>query len=506
MVVKLMILSCGTNASYHVCKHIKENFFEDFYLIGTDTNDSWLVPSISFIDSFYKVPKSEDGDFVNSICEIFDKERPDFILPSFDFDQKLFYNGSDILKKFNVKSLSTSERTLKIYENKLSMNSFLINNGLPTPVIFNFNECDNESEYFVKPCRGVGSIGARILTGKEIKCIDKDSIIIQEICKKPEVTMECFHYGTFFTSICRERIDTKSGVCTKARIFQDDELFEIGKKFSSLLDVPYLFNLQFMKNTENHWVITDVNLRTAGGMSMSCAVGWDAVSALAKIMLGKTQAEICNSFSPIPEDCFVVRSYQDIVNFKKKKVVAFDLDGTILDSRKRHEVLLQKLVSKHYGFLDTSDLISFKREGFSNIDYLLLKKIPEDVAKEIQKEWIELIETDEYLEMDTLYSDSLSILNKYSQDNDLILLTARKDSQRVFDQLKKFKIDKYFKEVCIVYPDNNVVEKKCMYLRKYCAQIMVGDTKVDYCAARSAGIEFIYRGDGFHSIRTIMGD
>lgn len=77
---------------------------------------------------------------------------------------------------------------------------------------------------------------------------------------------------------------------------------------------------------------------------MSYAAGWDAVSALAHIMLGSDERTITASVDKnIPEQ-YVVRHYEDCVTKKVRGRIAFDLDGTLLDSRRRHEIVMDEVL------------------------------------------------------------------------------------------------------------------------------------------------------------------
>ena len=54
-----------------------------------------------------------------------------------------------------------------------------------------------------------------------------------------------------------------------------------------------------------------------------------------------------------------------------EKLIVFDLDGTLLDSRKRHEIVMADVLKKYKIALDTSTLVTFKSDGKNNIDWLL---------------------------------------------------------------------------------------------------------------------------------------
>lgn len=495
---KLLLLSAGTNACYHIARTIKKFFHHDFKIIGADINDEWMVPTFPYIDSFYKVPYSSNNKYYDIIIDICANEGVEFIIPSFDMDQSLFYPENEKLHELGIVSFGTNMESLKYYKNKLKMNQFLSENDFVVPKSYNAQECIPDTQYMVKPINGFGSIGAGIKKGYEIQNVLQKEYVIQECCFDPEVTMECFFYKGHFSSVCRERIATKAGVCTKAKVYKDVELEKIGRRFAETLKVPIFFNLQFMKNANGEYAITDVNLRAAGGMSLSYAAGWDEVSALAKIMLNRNINDIFSTLPDSIDTTYVVRAYTDIVTKILKKVVVFDLDGTLLDSRDRHKKLLSDILRSHGIYIDISDLIEFKRNGYNNIKWMINKGINRVFAEKYQQEWIEQIETEKYLAMDILYPNTYELLEEYAE-YDKILVTARSNEQAVLQQIKKLGLDMQFKKVFVVSPFGNVPQQKASILKKMNASIMIGDTKSDAFAAKLAGISFRHLNHGFHS-------
>ena len=77
--INLLRLSCGTNASYHCAKTLKEKFKENFRIIGTDINEQYLVSTYNYLDSFYKVPYASSPNYYETILEICKKEKIDYI-------------------------------------------------------------------------------------------------------------------------------------------------------------------------------------------------------------------------------------------------------------------------------------------------------------------------------------------------------------------------------------------------------------------------------------------
>lgn len=506
--IKVLLLSAGTNACYHFAKILKTKF-KNFYLVGTDINDKALLPSIHYLDSYYQVPLSKSKTYYKTIIDICKKEQIECIFPSLDVDLKLFHKENADLRKMNIKSFGISSKTANFYENKKFVYDFLNKNNIPIPQVYSVKKILHNVQYFIKPVDGYGSINATAKIGKDIllamkqKKLDIEKYIIQELCHGPEVTLECFVLGNNFRSIARERIATKAGVCVKTKILNLPELNTIAKRITKIIKCPNCFNIQFMLNSKNKFVVTDINLRFAGGMSLSYAAGWDEASALASIMLNKSNNEIMKYLPEHISPQFIVRAYEDIVTFIEKPIAAIDLDGTLLDSRNRHIAVLNDAIDKYGYTFDTHDLIDFKRNGKNTMDYLLQKKVPSIIAKKIFAYWAKHIEDREYLMIDSLYPTSLDFINSCYRKYNLILVTARNNKKNLMWQVKQNKLDKYFNKIIVVPSNSNTSVLKSKILIKEKATIFFGDTLSDALASYLADVEFVHFNNGFHSKKFI---
>lgn len=496
--IRVLLLSCGTNACSHVAKVLKQKFSDYFYIVGCDINKEWLVPTSKYLDDFVQCPVSIDDGYYSFILELCKTKGIDWILPSFDNEHFLFCCDNEDLKLLGVKSFGINS-TLEFYRDKQKTNEFFASVGIPVPKKFSIDMIDYQTEYFIKPIHGVGSVGTYKKLGKDIKILNSNNdFLIQEICFEPEYTLECFLYNKKIYSVTRERIMSKSGVCTKTRVFKNKTLENYAYKLASMTNLPYIFNMQFMKNMDNQFVCTDLNLRTAGGMSLSFAAGFDEVSAIANIMLGKDEATIIKSVnSPIQEQ-YVVRSYQDIVTKKIKNKIAFDLDGTLLDSKNRHKMVMLDVLQSYGIDIDVSDLIEYKIHGQNNLSWLASKEIDDKTAEKIHADWIANIEDEKYLLSDILYPHVFDLLKKLSTENDLFLITARHNKALALKQINRLGLSQYLQPI-VVSPQGEVSKLKALELVKHDISIYVGDTELDYKAAMIAKCNFYAVTSGFRS-------
>ena len=505
MAIKILILSCGTNACGHIIRVLKDKFAQHFYLIGIDSNPSELNASINLLDKFYQVPISADPTFPSVLKKIISTEHPNYIFPSFDEDQRLLLDLSSLLQEHNVISLGISNTLKETYSNKRFLYQKMSEANLPLPRLFQRDNVPHDNLCFLKPINGVGSQNILCLKGKDITEALWNSHLVQEMCSSPEITIECFNAKNKFSSICRERIATRNGVCVKARVFKSSSLHKLAKQFSNFFPTPLIFNLQVMRNSENRFVITDVNLRPAGGMSISYAAGWDAVSALAQVLLNGEDNYTYPSLPDIIPEQFIVRFYQDIITKKSHRVVAFDLDGTLVDSRSRHVEVMMSILKLESINIDISNLISYKRNGKTNVDFLISKGVPSEKAKKIQALWIDKIENQDALLQDELYPGTIDLLKQYSGWT-IIIITARKNKNGVEETLQRLKLKSFIHKTYVIDPMSDIAIEKANVLIKEKALLFHGDTRSDYQASCLADIDFKYHENGFHNKVTVFGE
>jgi predicted ATP-grasp superfamily ATP-dependent carboligase len=130
---------------------------------------------------------------------------------------------------------------------------------------------------------------------------------------RPEITLDTFRGRDGRSrTVCRERLEVKAGVCTKARLFEDEVLADLGRRVAEGLDIRGSFCMQMMQNPQsNGWEITDVNCRPGAGTRLSAAAGVDVLSAWFADRWGEDPARFLR---PLSRECFVVRSYQEWVH------------------------------------------------------------------------------------------------------------------------------------------------------------------------------------------------
>lgn len=187
------------------------------------------------------------------------------------------------------------------------------------------------------------------------------------------------------------------------------------------------------------------------------------------------------------------------------KKLVLDFDGTLLDSRDRHTVLLRDLCVRNGLSIPADDFagyLPFKANGGNTFRYLTERAgYAEDTAKQISRQWVERIETPAYLAMDSLYPDTTAFLRELCAAGtfELILISARQNRALLTEQLRRLQVDGFFANVFCVSPQYAATEKSAVLAELDGVVLSIGDTEVDCHAAVENGVPFYALNRGFRS-------
>lgn len=187
-------------------------------------------------------------------------------------------------------------------------------------------------------------------------------------------------------------------------------------------------------------------------------------------------------------------------------IFVLDLDGTLIDSSKRHYVLMEKLLKEYADNIsfNPADYMEYKRMGNSGKQYLKEELgLDKETSDAISKEWVTNIENEEYMDLDELYTDTIEFLDALKQKQyKIIFLSARHNRTNTLKQLEKFGIKEYADAIYVVSPERATEEKIeviMTYQESGKETIIVGDTENEYDTAYAAGINYFVLNRGFRS-------
>ena len=187
---------------------------------------------------------------------------------------------------------------------------------------------------------------------------------------------------------------------------------------------------------------------------------------------------------------------------KKIKLIIFDLDGVIVDS-KLNMKFAWDFVKKNKK-INVSFNTYFKNIGIPFEDILIkvgIKNNIQQITKTYSKGSIK------YFNKIKIFKGAKSVINKLNKDYYLALLTS-KDLKRTKLIIKKFKL-KFDSINCPVSGKQGkpnpwqIIKMIKKYKLEKKQVVYVGDTKVDLKTAKNAGINFFYAKYGYEGSKNI---
>lgn len=312
----VLIGSSGAGNAFAAALALRRSWGNSIKIIAIDTNPKCLVTASIISDKFYQVADVLDQEFRRNVKKILIEEAVDTYAPFLNdeiFVAALLYE-EELFNK-NLTLQVKNSKVANMCDDKYETFLWLSELNVLTPLCFNKNShLHNEDKLILKPRRGFGSNVTRLSQAKDfISQYNFDKYILQQECEKPEITIDvCFDKTrNYFKYVCRERLEVKSGVCTKARLFYDNKLEKIAFKIANHLNLSsYCFQVMKLKG---EWAVTDVNARLGAGTAMSYAAGMDFFSGMFAILWGE---DASSYFRPMQIETIVTRQYSEfLMNF-----------------------------------------------------------------------------------------------------------------------------------------------------------------------------------------------
>jgi hypothetical protein len=309
--------TAGTGTSYGILLSARERWGRSFRAITADMAPRHLVAAAPLADEHVIVPAISDPSFGERLLDGLARTGADTYVPIFDAEISLV---AALIAEgrwpAGVTALVPEPAAARLCLDKLEGAAWLAAQGLGTPATWAIAGAEWREGLVAKPRCGIGSAGFQPLGSRdELSRLrrERPDLIVQERLAPPEITVDAFRArgGGFFRAVCRERLEVKSGVCTKARLYTDEPLVELTRAVAERLPLVGSFCLQAMRHPATQdWMITDINARPGAGTRLSRAVGLDFQCATLADAWGEDARAM---LPPLEGERWVVRAYTEIV-------------------------------------------------------------------------------------------------------------------------------------------------------------------------------------------------
>lgn len=241
-------------------------------------------------DMAYLVPLAKDPTYVEKVCKILDKERPDAVLVGTDVELLIFaQHKSEFESKYNTHVIVSSAEVIKIAEDKWLTYQFLSSNGFPCPrsaLPEGVNDLLNNRDFplIVKPRSGARSIGLhKVNNTQELEqaiAITEEPIIQEEVyTSDQEYTSGITMIDGKIKAIVTMRRDLRDGNTYRAYIEPQSSfnpfLSEVAKKLNGFGPL----NFQF-RTDGNVPKIFEINARFSGTTPFRAFAGYNEVDVI----------------------------------------------------------------------------------------------------------------------------------------------------------------------------------------------------------------------------------
>jgi carbamoyl-phosphate synthase large subunit len=278
-------------------------------VIATDLNP--LSAGLYLADRGYVVPAADDTNFLSSVVEIIHNDDVEVILPTSGFDILPYSQNKEMLRDLGVIPVISDYDVIESCTDKLKFY-----NSLRTHFELPFTSSDiSEMDDFpciIKPIHGKGSRNVFLCSDlHELTRISSkyDGMLVQEYLPGTEYTVDVMSDldGRALFAIPRERIEVKSGICSKGRIVNDKQLIQISMDLTNHLGLIGPSCVQMKLDSHGLPKILEVNPRMGGATIMATYAG----ANFPKIIIDLVKGE--DIVLPTIREISVVRYYEEIV-------------------------------------------------------------------------------------------------------------------------------------------------------------------------------------------------
>lgn len=305
--LRILITCIGGSNMESLIGCLRKSKHFNYYITGVDNFSAGNVKKI--INSFYRVPRGDDSDYVEKILELSLKEKVQFILPGSDEEALSISKHNDLFKNLGICPIVSKFDVLSLISNKIETYNLLARNGLKVPEYEVIDSLEAfklsltkygypQNTVVTKPSNGRGGRGLYVFLGddepplwlgsgkreirvsKNVFSINllrdavKSECLVMPMLLSPAYDVDVMSVkGDVKTIIIRRRINP-AGIPFKGNIIVKDKTIEkYCRKISKILKLDGIHDIDLMTDKNGNACIIEVNPRPSGSMAASLIAG-----------------------------------------------------------------------------------------------------------------------------------------------------------------------------------------------------------------------------------------
>lgn len=316
--VTVLITAAGNAYMPGICKSIKENGERKIRLIGADMNKDDTI--LQMCDTYYKVPRADSPDYIDSLLDICKKEHVDVLIPIMSAELEKLSENIEKFEKIGTKVSVSELNQIKVSNNKLVLLDYLEKEGFPYPrhmEINNIDDIDFAINKLGTPCvfklnEGSGSRGMRIIDPSKSRL----DVFLQEkpnsvyttikdlketLCEGKIPPMHAMEYlpGEEYTvdilankgdvkyCLCRRGLNVQSSIILDGIVENRPVITDMCAEVVSKLKLHGNIGFDIKERADRIPVILECNPRATAGVSEFTASGVNLLYLCIKMLVGE---------------------------------------------------------------------------------------------------------------------------------------------------------------------------------------------------------------------------
>lgn len=304
---------------------LRENFDDrSVKVIGTDIKQE--VVGAYLCDSFYRISRPSEKDYLDQLLSICESEGVDVILPQNTLELPVLAEKKHLFSNIGTSVAVSDAAAITIANDKYELMKLAEQIGVPTPKYTLIDQFESlvesarelgwpDKPIVVKPPLSNGMRGVRIIDEsldlKEMFYSEKPTslftkmnslyetlgshfppLLVMEYLPNAEYTIDVLK-APKYTIIPRKRDLIQSGITFNGTVEYHEELITYSQRLSDAVGLDYAFGFQFKMDEHNTPKLLESNPRVQGTMVLSTFAGANIIYAAVKRALNEDIPDFC---------------------------------------------------------------------------------------------------------------------------------------------------------------------------------------------------------------------